>query len=289
MSCLTVIDTKKISDITTNSLKTGGINLISTEPIVEKGIVYSYVSIFPTIDHDKSIFPNKGLGKFDIALTGLSEGFTYFVRAYAINNKGDVAYGKTLEAKMKITTGGACSMLVTLLPGKIYNIPTGYELTGSNNNGSLVSSCIDTTKLEQLKLTCYGSQFIVDDGDAGGIVQPNWKINIYGFKINNIDYLFGAPLYFDCSGYATTADFQAAIASNPYLSTVIFDGCISRGGGGAISHGCLFTLFFKTVPNIASTGYVIGKYIDSDGYNVDLPIKQRADLPYPSSDCLTCV
>lgn len=287
MSCSTVIDTKKITNITTSSLQTGGINLISAEPIVEKGVVYSYTNFFPTIAHDRVICPNKGVGKFNITLTGLSEGFTYYVRAYAINNKGEIAYGKTLEAKMLVTAGGSCSMIVTLSPGKIYTVPTGYELTGSTSNSSLSSSCIDTTKLQNLKLECFTTRFQTNhDADVGYSA-----IFITGFNIQGVLYPFNTPLMISTPGDFSVS-LQTQISADPYLSNIIYNIC---GNAYDVNdYVNAFIVTFKTFSNLTkdSDGNVISyltirtfeSSVDGNTIPYDCPIIPRNQL----SDITQC-
>ena len=58
--------------------------------VVERGICYSATEN-PTIANSKVVV-NKGLGSFSATLSGLQDGTKYYVRAYAINQKG-VVYG----------------------------------------------------------------------------------------------------------------------------------------------------------------------------------------------------
>jgi len=280
MSCFIAIDTKKITNITTSTLNTGGLNILSTDPIVEKGIVYSYTSILPTIGFsNKEIYSKKGVGKFDVTLQGLSEGFTYYVRAYAISNTGDVSYGRTLEAKMLITAQSSCSMNVSLPVGKIYTIPDGYTLVGSSNNGSLQSTCIDVANIQQLSNTCYGLVFTAGGGGTG-------SINFEGIILNNVTYNFNTILSF--TSY-TDSDMQNQIFQQiiqiPDLHNLIDNLCvkyITYGSSGTTTiYEFLFA--FHGVPGLDINSYLKLSYNESisGGYKqpMNVPIKLRSDLP----------
>ena len=61
----------------------------------EKGFVYS-ITRNPTIDDIKKQASGTGIGIFNLNITGLIDGSTYYVRAYATNNKGTV-YGEEVS------------------------------------------------------------------------------------------------------------------------------------------------------------------------------------------------
>jgi len=279
MSCLTVIDTKKISNITTSTLDTGGINLISAEPIVEKGVVYSYTNFFPTIANDRVICPNKGVGKFNITLTGLSAGFTYYVRAYAVNNKGEIGYGRTLEATVLTNSVGGCTMVTTLFPGKIYTIPTGYTLVGSDANGSLISNCIDVTTLEKLTPVCYGCKFSIDFLDTP--TPAYQKFYLHGFRINDIDYIYeNGYSYFVISSSVYLYEY---IQANAYLSTILKEPCIALATN---NQNGTFIASFKSPVDLTNSFLIIRTSGEIGGTEtiMYLPLLKRTD---PSISSIT--
>ncbi|MBO7227291.1 MAG: hypothetical protein J6V33_06890 [Bacteroidales bacterium] len=89
---LATIVTDSVTNITTSSAVCGG-NVTSDggSTVTSRGICWS-ISPNPTIDNNKTTDGN-GVGEFTSDITGLTNGTTYYVRAYATNSKG-TAYGE---------------------------------------------------------------------------------------------------------------------------------------------------------------------------------------------------
>ena len=87
-----VVSTTTVSSITYTSAKTGG-NVTSDggATVTDRGICYS-TSSNPTISNSK-MSSGSSTGSFTTNLTGLSDGTTYYIRAYATNKKG-TSYGE---------------------------------------------------------------------------------------------------------------------------------------------------------------------------------------------------
>ncbi len=106
------ISTLSMANVTGVSANGGGhISSDGGAMITSRGICWS-TSPNPTIDDSKTV-DGSGSGSFISSLTGLTEGSTYHVRAYAINSFG-VAYGNNVEFVTKslatITTSEASSI-----------------------------------------------------------------------------------------------------------------------------------------------------------------------------------
>jgi hypothetical protein len=86
-----VVITKAISNITVTTATSGG-NVVSDggAPVTARGVCWS-TSQTPIITNNKTT-DDSGKGSFSSNLTGLSQGTTYYVRAYATNSAG-TAYG----------------------------------------------------------------------------------------------------------------------------------------------------------------------------------------------------
>ena len=90
----TIVTTEPIN-ITYNSAIVGGnVTNDGGAEVTERGVCYS-VSINPTIV-DAKIIGGSGTGSFTCDLTGLQDGTTYYIRAYAVNAKG-IAYGEEVS------------------------------------------------------------------------------------------------------------------------------------------------------------------------------------------------
>jgi len=200
MSCFITLDTKKINNITTSSLDTGGFNILSTAPVIEKGVVFSFIDITPTVGGKNSIKQTvygKGIYKFNTTISGLTSGFTYYIRAYAISSTGDIGYGDVLEAKISPNSSINCSLSVSLDSGKIYSIPSGYTIVGATDVSSLSSKCIDVSKINTTVLRCYGATLMIGGADnitAGHGDHSNGRFFTHtGIIINGKEYVYPAP------------------------------------------------------------------------------------------------
>jgi hypothetical protein len=127
--------------VTTDSLGAPGtsavevyasIDLACGSPVLDRGVVYGMLSA-PTLADNVMADASAGIGSFSLNVSGLQEGTTYFVRAYATNNEG-TTYGNefsftTLEtpvflnAQMEYSTDQLNWLAVN------GNLANGFDLT----------------------------------------------------------------------------------------------------------------------------------------------------------------
>ena len=122
-----VVSTFQISNITYTSAATGGsVTNDGGSSVTERGVVYS-TSPNPTT-LNSVIAKGSGIGSFTCNLTELQDGVTYYVRAYATNQKG-VAYGE----QQIFTT-------------QKYSIPTVVTFTASQllDNSAVVDGSVES-------------------------------------------------------------------------------------------------------------------------------------------------
>jgi hypothetical protein len=74
----------------------GTIQSVGDPAYTEKGFVYSSTIQNPTLNDDKKTVQGGGTGQFSVHLTGLTEGNTYYIKAYATNLRG-TAYGDAVN------------------------------------------------------------------------------------------------------------------------------------------------------------------------------------------------
>ena len=97
------ITTANVTSITTNSAVCGGnVTFSGNLTVTARGVCWS-TSPNPTISNSKTT-NGTGTGSFTSNITGLAEGTTYYVRAYATNSKG-TAYGAEKSFTTIATTG----------------------------------------------------------------------------------------------------------------------------------------------------------------------------------------
>jgi len=104
-----VVRTDSVFNITANSASGAGTvlsNGTANDLVVMRGICWNTVGE-PTVDDDHTQDEGQGVGSFVNTLTGLTQGTTYYARAYAINfGSNDTAYG---DVVMFTTLGGGGS------------------------------------------------------------------------------------------------------------------------------------------------------------------------------------
>ncbi|MBQ2438503.1 MAG: hypothetical protein II267_01280 [Paludibacteraceae bacterium] len=121
---LPTVSTLNTSNISGTSATIGGnVSADGGANVTERGVVYS-TSKDPTTSNNK-VKNGSGTGNFSCNLSNLQDGVTYYVRAYATNQKG-TAYG---EEKSFTTTQIS---LPTISTSSISNITTNSAITGGN-------------------------------------------------------------------------------------------------------------------------------------------------------------
>lgn len=134
---LPIVTTTQVYDITTTTAYSGGTVLSSGGgTVTSRGVCWipSSTAGEPTIS-DNITINGSGLGTFTSQLTGLSNGVTYKVRAYATNSVG-TAYGETYTFIAILATDGVKTISLSGFPYSgdinkgiaIYMSPDGYNL-----------------------------------------------------------------------------------------------------------------------------------------------------------------
>jgi uncharacterized protein (TIGR02145 family) len=123
-STIPELTTVAISDVGITTAVSGGTIITDGgEEITEKGVCWS-TSTNPTIADSKTS-DGKGSANFTSNIVGLSEGTTYYVRAYATNEVG-TAYGNELS----FTTGEVTSAVLTTT--QVSNVTSTTAVAGGN-------------------------------------------------------------------------------------------------------------------------------------------------------------
>ncbi len=121
------VTTNTVSNITVSSATCGGVvTSDGNVPVTARGVCWDTLPN-PTVDDNDSLtFNGSGIGSFTSMLSGLAEGTTYYVRAYAINSV-DTAYGE----QKRFTT----QILPSVITDSVSNITT----TSAECGGKVVS------------------------------------------------------------------------------------------------------------------------------------------------------
>ena len=123
-SFLPTVTTNNVSSITINSAVCGGnVTNAGNLTVTARGVCWS-TSPNPKISNSKTT-DGRGVGAFNSNITGLREGTTYYVRAYATNSKG-TAYGEEKSFTTLSTT------IPTVTTNNISSITANSAVCGGN-------------------------------------------------------------------------------------------------------------------------------------------------------------
>ena len=172
---LPTVTTSMVSDITSTSVVCGGnVTYSGGATVTERGVCWSSNSSLPTVN-DSHTSDGYGVGEFTSLITGLEEGISYYVRAYATNNAG-TAYGESVlfvpSVDVVDETGQPCpgTPTVTDYDGNVYNtVQIGQQCWMKEN----------------LRTTHYSDgSTILTSGNTVSETAPYYYDNLSGGSIN---------------------------------------------------------------------------------------------------------
>lgn len=152
-----VLSTLPVTNISGSDATCGG-NIISDggAPIIARGVCWG-TNVNPTTA-DNFTTEGTGLGTFNSVISGLANGTTYYVRAYASNSNG-ISYGNELS----FTTNNGGQQLNIIDVRNLYN---GFQTTINGNyfiSGVVIS--------DRTTLNINSKNIFIQDGTAGIIVR----------------------------------------------------------------------------------------------------------------------
>lgn len=175
------ISTAIPSNITVSSATLGGnISSDGGNTITDRGVVYG-LSINPTIS-DTKVQSGSGTGAYSLNVTGLTQGTTYHVRAYAINSSGTF-YGAD-ENFITLTDGATACEAGQTFPGGTSYPSTNSVVLGSGTG--IVTLTFDALGIPDFFSVEYNST-IYNSGwrgdpiyDYGGSLRASFRSSLIG-------------------------------------------------------------------------------------------------------------
>ncbi|MBQ0015947.1 MAG: hypothetical protein KBT04_03060, partial [Bacteroidales bacterium] len=205
---LPVVFTTTVSHITDTSAVVGGnITFDGGSAVTASGVCWSNTSSTPTVSSCLGkTTDGTGTGSFSSTITGLSEGTTYYVRAYATNSKG-TAYGEAVQ--IVTTPKGALSGLFSVSATKKVHFSQGnlqYTTTGEH------ACADDTTKSGTWRFAEHQYDY-VGSASQNGQQYNEAPGNVSGSDNANISSSYTG--YIDLFGWGTSG----YNGCNPYLNS----------------------------------------------------------------------
>ncbi len=229
-SSLPTVITAAVSNVTASTASGGG-NVTSDggAAVTARGVCWS-TSPNPTIS-DTHTTNGSGTGAFTSSITGLTQGKTYYIRAYAANSSG-TAYGETASFTTLDIATVTTSAVTTVDPT---SVSCGGEVT--SDGGSPVTArgvCWSTVP----NPTTSGNH--TTDGSGTGTfsslitgLTPGAFYYVRAYAVNSIGTSYGSNIFFTTAANLPTV--TTAAVSNITATTVSCGGDVTSDGGAAVT------------------------------------------------------
>ena len=211
--------------------------------VAECGVVYS-TNPSPTVENNKVVC-GRGKGAFTCNLTDLQDGVTYYVRAYAVNEKG-IAYGEekafaTVEIVVPtVTTASAVNISIT-------SATVGGEVTNDGNGVvaecGVVYSTNPSPTVENNKVVCGSGKgaFTCNLTD----LQDGMTYYVRAYAINEKGTAYGEEKSFTTTAITVPTVITSSVNNISYTSATI-DGTVTDDGGATVTER---GVVYSTTPN----------------------------------------
>ena len=256
------VTTAAITQITeTTAVAGGNVTSDGNATVTERGVVYS-TKQNPTISDNKKL-NGSGVGSFVCDLSNLQAGTTYYVRAYAINNKG-TAYGD----EVSFTTALPIS-LATVTTASITNITETTAKAGgtvtNDGNASVTERgvCIATVS----NPTTSNTKITAGSGTG------SFTCNLTGLQANTTYYVRAYAVNSKGTAYGEQVSFTTQQQSNTPVTpstdvVIIFDADIDQGNASTDTNNAAAYQITKSGVTMEVSLGVIGIYNNEAHYRI---------------------
>lgn len=231
---LPTVSTQQVTqiDIASGTATFNGTIVTEGDPVYsERGFVYGTVPN-PTIDGNKKIVSGRGTGAYSANITELSEGYTYYVRAYATNEQG-TAYGVDVSFSFVAT-------MPTVVTSPVSNIKIGNGTVTFNGKvetlGDLgytergfVYNTTHNPTVDDTKLVASGSGLGAYSLNASGI-QEGAIYYVRSYLQNSKGVVYGEEVAFDFNAIMPTLSTKEVTNKNIANGMATFNGIIETVG-----------------------------------------------------------
>ncbi len=208
-----VVTTSPVSRISTLTAQSGGtVSSDGGAPVIARGVVWSD-SPTPTLSNAKTM-DGEGSGLFVSALTGLSPGTLYYVRAYATNTSG-TSYGEQT----------AFATLARLSPPEVATTAVSDVLTTRATTGGTVTfdGGLDVAG-RGIVWNASGGPTVLDNKEEAGAGLGAFKVTLAGLSPETTYYARAYASNAEGTSYGNEIAFTTAAPADPIHITVAKDG-----------------------------------------------------------------
>lgn len=259
MRTITNVDLDKLS-----AVFQGNIDNLGNPPYTEKGFVYSTTNSTPSLNDVSIKVAGSNSGTYEIALTGLTLGKTYYVRAYA-TNAGGTAYSSTVVSFSTIPTKPTVSIraasnidysnLSAKLQASIDNVGVpaytekGFVYSSSSNNPSLTNGTViqvDGTSSGYYETIATGLEY-----------NKTYYVTAYAKNVGGVSY--SSVISFDTNESLPVVVTETPTNVEPDKKTAVLHATISDvGKPGYTECGFVFSTEYEE-PTINDTKIKVSK------------------------------
>lgn len=225
------VTTNATTAITATTATSGGnVTADGGAPVTARGVVYG-LTANPTLANTVVAAGTAGTGSYSVNLTGLTDGVTYHVRAYATNSEG-TSFGNDVSFTAGAT--GALPTVITRTPSSI----GGTYATGNGNLVDIGGSAV--TARGVVYATTINPTLANSVGTSGTNGTGNYGISLTGLTPSTLYHIRAyatngaGTAYGDDSTFTTTAiSLPAVITASPFgVSSTS-----ANSGGNVTSNG----------------------------------------------------
>ena len=272
---LPAVLTDSVTNITISSATIGGeVTDESNGVVTERGVVYS-TTPNPTIENSKVVC-GSGKGTFSCNLTDLQDGVTYYVRAYAVNEKG-TAYGeeksfKTIEIVVPTVITAAATDIT------ISSATVGGEVTDDGNGvvteRGVVYSTTPNPTIENNKVVCGSGKgtFSCNLTD----LQDGVTYYVRAYAVNAKGTAYGEEKSFTTKAITVPTVTTSSVMNISYTSATV-GGVVTDDGGATVTER---GVVYSTTPNPTTSNSKVVSGSDIERFSCNLKDLQEGTTYY---------
>jgi hypothetical protein len=229
-----ISSTTSISAITTSSANSGGvINSDGGAAVSARGIVWG-TSTAPTIALATKTTNGTGVGTFTSAMSGLTAGVTYYVRAYATNSVG-TKYGSEISFN---TSQAVATLAATTTVSAIGSTTatSGGNITYNGGATVTVSGIVwSTTSTPTIAVSTKTTNGAANGAYTSSMTNltPGTLYYVRSYATNSVGTNYGAQTSFTTLNTPTISATASAISITS--STATIGGTITADGGATVT------------------------------------------------------